>query len=73
MIRKCKTGFTAALLACSFAATAQDNFFNASTDNGRGVMPDREIPLEKFVSYIQATKDPELTYTFELIQSANRK
>lgn len=44
-------------------------FFNAATDNGRGVLPDREVPLEKFISYVRAGADPEITYTLELIAS----
>lgn len=42
-------------------------FFNSKTDNGRGVIPDKEVPMEKFISCIQQTQDPELTYTMELI------
>lgn len=45
-------------------------FFNASSDYGRGIIPDREIPLAEFTAYIQAGKDPELTYTLGLIRSA---
>ncbi|RYG44180.1 MAG: hypothetical protein EOO01_20000 [Chitinophagaceae bacterium] len=44
-------------------------FFNASTDNGKGVIPDREIPLARFVEYVRQGNDPELTYTNELIRS----
>jgi len=46
-------------------------FFNASTDKGRGLLPDREIPLPKFVEYIQAGKDPEITYTLDLIRTSS--
>jgi hypothetical protein len=42
-------------------------FFNSKTDNGRGVLPDKEVPMEKFISYLQQTLDPEITYTMELI------
>lgn len=42
-------------------------FFNASTDNGRGVIPDKEVPLDKFVLYVQGGKDPEVTFTLEQI------
>ncbi|NIG55431.1 S41 family peptidase [Chitinophaga sp. Cy-1792] len=44
-------------------------FFNASTDKGHGVMPDREVPVSKCASYIQAGKDPEMSYTMELINN----
>lgn len=47
-------------------------FFNASTDSGRGVIPDKEIPLEKFLTYVRASKDPELAYTLELIRLGGR-
>lgn len=47
-------------------------FFNASSDSGRGVMPDKEIPLEKFIEYVRSSKDPELTYTFELIRASGK-
>jgi C-terminal processing protease CtpA/Prc len=43
-------------------------FFNAATDNGRGIFPDREVPMEKFVGYLQAGQDPEMTYVLELIR-----
>lgn len=43
-------------------------FFNAATDNGRGIFPDREVPLEKFTGYLQAGQDPEMTYVLELIR-----
>jgi hypothetical protein len=46
-------------------------FFNANTDNGRGILPDKEIPMEKFIAYTQANKDPEITYTLELITSGH--
>ncbi len=42
-------------------------FFNAATDEGHGIMPDKEVPMDKFVSYIQAGKDPELSYTLEYL------
>ncbi|QJB38287.1 hypothetical protein HF324_10575 [Chitinophaga oryzae] len=44
------------------------NFFNAVKDNGRGIMPDKEVPMDKFMEYIRADKDPELSYTMDLIQ-----
>lgn len=47
-------------------------FFNATSDNGRGVIPDKEIPLEKFLQYVQASKDPELTFTREIIQTGSK-
>lgn len=42
-------------------------FFNATADKGHGILPDKEVPMNKFVSYIQDSKDPELSYTLELI------
>ena len=47
-------------------------FFNASADNGRGIIPDREIPLTKFTTYIQSGKDPEIAYTLELIKAGGK-
>lgn len=44
-------------------------FFNASADDGRGLIPDREVPLEKFVTYARAGQDPELMYALELINA----
>lgn len=44
-------------------------FFDASHDNGIGVIPNKEVPIEKFIAYMQASKDPELSYTLELIQA----
>jgi hypothetical protein len=44
-------------------------FFNASKDSGHGVLPDYEVPLNQFISYIRASKDPELTYVFERIKT----
>ncbi|MDQ0106775.1 hypothetical protein J2T02_001886 [Chitinophaga terrae (ex Kim and Jung 2007)] len=44
-------------------------FFDAATDKGHGVMPDKEVPVDKFISYIQAGKDPEMSYTMELIRN----
>lgn len=44
-------------------------FFNSTLDNGRGLLPDKELPLEKFINYVSATQDPELTYTMEMIRS----
>lgn len=43
-------------------------FFNSKTDNGRGIMPDKEVPMDKFIGYMQQTQDPELSYTMELIK-----
>lgn len=45
-------------------------FFNASADNGKGVIPDKEVPVDKFLSYVHDSKDPEMTFTLEFI---NRK
>lgn len=47
-------------------------FFNSTTDNGRGIIPNREVAMSKFVEYLQAGKDPEMTYTLELIRSVNQ-
>lgn len=47
------------------------NFFNTTKDNGRGIMPDKEVPMDKFMSYIQADKDPEISYTMELIKAGH--
>ncbi|WP_212004881.1 S41 family peptidase [Chitinophaga sp. HK235] len=47
-------------------------FFNATKDNGRGIIPDREVPMDKFIGYTQADKDPEITYTLELIEAAHK-
>lgn len=44
-------------------------FFNSTSDNGRGVLPDRIMPVEKFVGYVRESQDPELAYTMELISS----
>lgn len=44
-------------------------FFNATKDNGRGIMPDKEVPMDKFIGYVQADKDPEVAYTMELINA----
>lgn len=44
-------------------------FFNSTADNGRGVLPDRTMPIEKFVSYVRESQDPEVSYTLELISS----
>ena len=41
-------------------------FFNSTTDNGRGILPDKEVPMEKYLSYIRETTDPELAYAMEL-------
>ncbi|QEC42109.1 S41 family peptidase [Pseudobacter ginsenosidimutans] len=45
-------------------------FFNAKNDNGRGIIPDKELPLEKFISYMQQTQDPEISYAMELIRQS---
>ncbi|NML22423.1 hypothetical protein HHL16_16180 [Pseudoflavitalea sp. G-6-1-2] len=42
-------------------------FFNSTTDNGRGILPDKEVPMDKYLSYIRQTTDPELAYAMELI------
>ncbi|SKA38097.1 Peptidase family S41 [Chitinophaga eiseniae] len=47
------------------------NFFNATKDNGRGIMPDKEVPMDKFMGYVQADKDPEISYTMELIRGGH--
>ncbi len=47
-------------------------FFNSTSDNGRGVIPDKEVPLDKFIAYVQATQDPELSFTMELIKAGNK-
>lgn len=44
-------------------------FFNSTMDNGRGVLPDRTMPIEKFVGYVRESQDPEVTYTLELISN----
>ncbi len=44
-------------------------FFNATTDKGHGVLPDSQVPVNKFISYMQAGKDPEMSYTMELISN----
>ncbi|NML39871.1 hypothetical protein HHL17_21910 [Chitinophaga sp. G-6-1-13] len=46
-------------------------FFNATHDPGRGVMPDKEVPMDKFMGYVQADKDPEISYTMELINAGH--
>ena len=43
-------------------------FFNSQKDNGRGILPDKEVPMDKFITYLQQTQDPELSYTMELIK-----
>ncbi|MBL1411210.1 S41 family peptidase [Sphingobacterium faecale] len=43
-------------------------FFNAQTDNGRGVMPDRELSMEEFLKYFRSEQDPEISYTRALIK-----
>lgn len=45
-------------------------FFNSQTDTGRGIMPDKEVPMEKFTSYMQQSQDPEVSYTMELIKQS---
>ncbi len=32
-------------------------------------MPDKEVPLPKFINYVSATEDPELNYTMDLIKN----
>lgn len=53
--------------------SAELYFFNASTDDGKGVIPDQEVPLDKFLSYVRDSKDPEMTYTLERIVSGQTK
>jgi hypothetical protein len=47
-------------------------FFNAAEDNGRGLLPDHEIPFERFISYVSATQDPELSFTLEMIRTGKQ-
>ncbi len=35
---------------------------------GRGIMPDKEVPMDKFVGGMQQTQDPEPSHTMELIK-----
>ncbi|MGN7786544.1 S41 family peptidase [Niabella sp. 22666] len=44
-------------------------FFNAVADKGRGVMPDKELPIEQFINYMKDGKDPEMTFVKEIILS----
>lgn len=44
-------------------------FFNSQEDNGHGVFPDKELPLEKFITYMKGTQDPELNYAMDLIKA----
>lgn len=43
-------------------------FFNAQTDKGRGVIPDKEVPFEKYMSYFLAGQDPEWSYVLTMIK-----
>ena len=52
---------------CILTVPLSELYFFNDKDNGRGILPDKEVPLEKFVNYMQAGKDPELTYTMELL------
>jgi hypothetical protein len=45
-------------------------FFNSKTDNGKGIIPDKEVPMDRFVQYMLNTQDPEWTYTMELIKGS---
>lgn len=45
-------------------------FFDAKEDNGRGVIPDTAVPIEKYIHYVRQKKDPELSLTFEIIKKA---
>lgn len=45
-------------------------FFNSSADNGRGILPDQELPVSRFMEYMNATEDPEWNYTLDLIKAA---
>ncbi len=47
-------------------------FFNSTTDNGRGVIPDKEVPMEKFIGFVRRSEDPELSYTMELIRGVSK-
>ncbi|MHA4811414.1 S41 family peptidase [Flavitalea flava] len=47
-------------------------FFNSTTDNGRGVLPDKEMPMEKFIGFVRSSEDPELSYTMELINGGSK-
>lgn len=42
-------------------------FFNATEDNGRGVIPDMEVPLDKFLKYAKDYQDPELNFVIDHI------
>lgn len=48
-------------------------FFNATSDNGRGVIPDKEVPLPQFIEFARAGQDPELSYALEVIKKGNTK
>lgn len=43
-------------------------FFNAIKDRGRGLLPDKELPVELFIKYVLANKDPEMSFAIEQIQ-----
>lgn len=47
-------------------------FFNSTTDNGRGVLPDKEVPLQQFITFVRAGQDPELNYTMDIIKGTTR-
>jgi C-terminal processing protease CtpA/Prc len=48
-------------------------FFNATTDSGRGVIPDKEVPLPQFISFAREGQDPELSYALEVIRKGDAK
>lgn len=48
-------------------------FFNATTDSGRGVIPDKEVPLPQFIEFARAGRDPELSYALEVIKKGEVK
>ncbi|MCD2425677.1 S41 family peptidase [Niabella pedocola] len=42
-------------------------FFNATIDKGRGIMPDKEVPMDQFMTYMKNGKDPELCSVKDMI------
>lgn len=44
-------------------------FFGATEDAGRGVIPDKKVPLDKFLDYAKNYHDPEISYILELINA----
>ena len=43
-------------------------FFNATQDSGRGLMPDKEVPIKTFIQYMLEDKDPEMSFTLDSIK-----